>query len=172
MKECGWEKCHSPPSLHPLGGPGRKWIELASEPSRQRDGTNTVSPHPTPNPSCSATSHSFRLLLSWGPAGTPSLPGSFLRSPSCLASPGRDLEPGLGVRPRASITSTSSWPLRSMMAMCTSPARKRMNVQVRSHGAGWHDATENINLQGMLQCPWEGNMIEQTVLVEIALRGW
>lgn len=28
--------------------------------------------------------------------------------------PGRDLEPGLGVRPRALITSTSSWPFLSI----------------------------------------------------------
>lgn len=42
----------------------------------------------------------------------------------------------MGVRPRASITSTSSWPLRSMMAMCTSPAREKEDSQGRVRPRG------------------------------------
>lgn len=38
--------------------------------------------------------------------------------------PGRDLEPGLEVRPRARITSTSSWPFLSIRPIWTSPAHK------------------------------------------------
>ena len=38
--------------------------------------------------------------------------------------PGRDLEPGLGVRPRALITSTSSWPFLSIRPIWTSPVWK------------------------------------------------
>lgn len=37
------------------------------------------------------------------------------------ALPGRDLEPGFGVRPRALITSTSSWPFLSIKPIWTSP---------------------------------------------------
>ena len=35
--------------------------------------------------------------------------------------PGRDLEPGFGVRPLALITSTSSWPFLSIKPIWTSP---------------------------------------------------
>lgn len=41
---------------------------------------------------------------------------------SVCVVPGRDLEPGLGVRPRALITSTSSWPFLSIKPIWTSPA--------------------------------------------------
>lgn len=77
-------------------------------------------------------------------------------SPSCSASPGRDLEPGLGVRPRASITSTSSWPLRSMMATCTSPAREKRDSPGRARRA----TVQNARLQGTTA--WKGHEMKKT----------
>ena len=92
-------------------------------------------------------------------------------SPSCPASPGRDLEPGLGVRPRASITSTSSWPLRSMMATCTSPARQKRGSPggARAKGAGRSAPVQSARLQSVPQ-PWKGCEMGRTVSAGAALR--
>lgn len=49
-------------------------------------------------------------------------------SRSVCVVPGRDLEPGLGVRPRALITSTSSWPFLSIKPIWTSPAGDKPDV--------------------------------------------
>lgn len=82
------------------------------------------------------------------------------RPRSCSSSPGRDLEPGLGVRPRASITSTSSWPLRSMMEMCTSPVREKRDSPARARsGAGQQAAVQNASLQRTPQ-HWKGHKME------------